>query len=560
MPAAQIESLEVISGSELGVLDVSALESDRVNVSVVGCPNLAEVRFSGSAAGHIFMYANGHLPEIDIFGGLTYLDLGWHGGQRSLRVVAEPGIRWDGAQIRSAPERFHPVDSDAATFWVLVYPDAIDPTEAPLAEGPETLCLPPPNHLAAQPRDIYVVGAPQIEAIRWVGHSVRSLSVKQFEGLRHFELDAPADLVCISNAPVLERIISAHAIGRLKVEHSSQQAESIAIKAPYQNLQLTNSARALVSEGSPSAPIVLEWCDRLKKVELPAGAPVRCQGCAPDGLALNAVTYYVNENVITVLVSAVQKGDSSAWKKLQRLLPHCGRGPKLKAALEALAKICFTDVPLEEVWESRLMLCLKNRQPHAQLGNSLTASQKETAQGFYNWSMPDDLHRECWVAEWDILEQTYPLWRNTAYAKVLYAGAMEDRACLRALQNRLLLRPRMRETAKQIALSLLETVQDRPLNVRPAEKFSSYIAALAQILLKTIRRSEPRDSAAEKIIRASLLNSLNGANLESFLLEEIALDPVTIRIYIMKRIRVLEKLRTEPDHVKNLHRLLLGGQ
>lgn len=560
LPAVGLSAIDIVDGPSLQMLDLTQLGPGRINVSVTGCPDLQDVRFASEAFGHLFYHAEGELPEMTISGGIGYLDMGWRHDTRSFRVSADTDTNgpWRAAQLRYSPSRFSQSQDAESTFWALIYSESAG--VVPSGEK-RTLSLPSDVDQHTQPTDLYLVGWPDVDTFQWAGRPLRSLALHQLTALREVVLQAPADLLHINGAAQLASVLCANGVGRIKLDHSGLAAERLVVEAAYQSLQLTNSAKALEVRSDSTAPIVLEWCEDLSSVSLPPGAAVRCQGCAPDGLALNVVNYYVNEGVIGVLLSQIAQGDRAAlaWEKLKRLLLYCARGPKLKAALTALANLKQLGVSEAEIWEARLRLNLKNRHPHMQLGDVLTAAQRQKALQAYEWTMPNDLYRECWEEEWNTLEATFPIWSGTPYAQVIYRSVAENEGALLKLRPRVHLRPRMTETSKRIALSVLEVFQNHPVNTHPSNKAVPGITLMAATLLNTLRYLPIKDPSAEEAVKASLFNTLDGKDLEDFLVQELAIDPVKTRLVIMKRLKALEKTRSYSNHVKRLKQLLLGG-
>jgi hypothetical protein len=406
---------------------------------------------------------------------------------------------------------------------------------------------------------LYIEGTPDIKTFQWNGKPLRSLELNQFTGLQAVELHAPVESVLISNAENLGSVLCSEAVGRLKIDSASLAAKELIVQASYQSLQLTNSAKSLEVVGDCSSPVVLEWCGELTTVRLPAGAAVRCVGCAPDGLAPNAVDYYVNENILQVLLDRIEQGDHTDWKKLRRLLPCCARGTRLKAALATLARLGQLGIPQAEIWETRLCLNLRNRHPNVELTDSLSPSQRQKVSKAYEWIMPKDLFNECWREEWNILETTFATWSVTPYAKVICRSVAENDVALNHLQAKLGLRTTMTENAKRIALLVLEHSQGAPLNIKPNETAKSTIALMAERLLETLEHLQPRDTEAERIVKESLFNTLDGKDLEELIAKELLFDPVKTRLIIMRRLKMIEKVRPYSDHIRRLKQLLLGG-
>lgn len=456
LPALALTAIDIVDGSSLQLLDLSRLAPGRVNLSVTGCSQLQEVRFGSQASGHLFYHAEASLPEITLHGGITYIDMGWQKGKSSLRIAAEASKVWNGVQLRYDPTGFSSLPGGASVLWVLIHQDTHgDGT----TWARQNLSLPPDRHQCNQPVDLYIEGTPDIKTFQWNGKPLRSLELNQFTGLQAVELHAPVESVLISNAENLGSVLCSEAVGRLKIDSASLAAKKLIVQASYQSLQLTNSAKSLEVVGDCSSPVVLEWCGELTTVRLPAGAAVRCVGCAPDGLAPNAVDYYVNENILQVLLDRIEQGDHTDWKKLRRLLPCCARGTRLKAALATLARLGQLGIPQAEIWETRLCLNLRNRHPNVELTASLSSSQRQKVSKAYEWIMPKDLFNECWREEWNILETTFATWSVTPYAKVICRSVAENDVALNHLQAKLGLRTTMTENAKRIALLVLEHSQ-----------------------------------------------------------------------------------------------------
>ena len=556
LPPLALTAIDIVAGPSLQLLDLSRLVPGRVNLSVMGCSQLQEVRFGDQASGHLFYHAEASLPEMTLHGGITYIDMGWQKGDRSLRISADVSKGWNGVQIRYDPKDFSSLPVGASALWVLIHQSLHGDGST---WAPQNLSLPPDRHQRNQPVDLYVEGVLNIETFQWNGNSLRSLELHRFPGLRSVELHAPVESVLISDAANLASVLSTKGVGQLKIDNASLVSEKLVVQASYQSLQLTNSAKTLEVLGDCCAPVALEWCGELTSVSLPPGAAVRCQGCAPDGLALNAVNYYVNENVLQVLLGRIEQGDHTAWEKLRRLVPYCAQGTKLKAALSTLARLGQFGIPESEIWETRLCLNFKNRHPNSELAEALTPAQRQKTLQTYEWTMPKDLYNECWRQEWNILDTTFATWGATSYAKIIYSSIAENDTALIHLRAKLGLRPAMTEIAKRIALGVLERVQNTPLNTGSTHKNKPSIALMAESLLHTLQHLPQKDKEAENLVKESLFNTLDGNDLENFIAKELLIDPVKMRLRIMRRVRALEKTRSYSDHVKRLKQLLLGG-